>query len=74
MPDHQKTTALRSDRSGDSGETQGKVLPFRLTERTIRRRAIREIQELYRITAGFTDPEPPSCEARQMLEEGWELP
>ena len=74
MPDRHKTDALQDPRSGNSGENKGQVISFRLTERTIRRRAIREIQELYRITAGFTDPEPPSCEAQQMFLEGWELP
>ena len=55
-------------------EVSGQIIPFRMTRRTLERRALKEIQELYRITAGFTDPEPPSYEARQMLEEGWELP
>lgn len=55
-------------------DADSQVIPFRLTERLRRKRQEAEARYLYRITGGFMDPDPPSCEARRMLEEGWELP
>jgi len=74
LPDHQKTEALRSNRSGYSEETQGKVLPFRLTKPLRRKRQEAEARWLYRITGGFIFPDPPGLEAIEMFLEGWELP
>jgi hypothetical protein len=60
--------------SGEPGDAGAKVLPFRLTERTMRRRREAEGRRLYRVTAGFSDPDLLAQETRQMFLEGWELP
>ena len=59
---------------GRAGESRQKVVPFRLTERIRRKRQEAEARELYRITAGFVDPDPPDPDAIEMFLDGWELP
>jgi hypothetical protein len=49
----------------------GDLIPWRrLLEKQIRRDGLREVNELCRRTANWTDPEPPTPEQRQMQEEG----
>jgi hypothetical protein len=47
------------------------VIPYEaLVDKRIRKEAVREAMQLYRLTAGFTEPEPPEEEARRLWEEG----
>jgi len=48
----------------------GKILPFRLTQRTVLRRAQREVKQMYALTEGGRDPVV-SEESREAFEQGY---
>ena len=41
-----------------------------LLRKQIEAEAVRQLKRLYLVTAGFTDPEPPTEEQRQLMEDG----
>ena len=49
----------------------GDLVPSdRLLKRRIKAEAERELKRLYRVTAGFVDPDPPTEEQVRQMEEG----
>jgi len=54
------------------GIIMGDLIPLeRLLIKMIHRDAKKEDRELYRVTAAFQDPDPPSPEKRELMEEGF---
>ncbi len=48
----------------------GDLISFRPTQKTILRAAVREMEKMYRMSAGGRDPIP-GTESRELFEIGW---